>query len=66
MYFTLLFAGVSSLVVAVLPTYYQIGIVTLLVLVAMRFLDGVALGGKWGGSFSLTSEYINPNRKGLY
>jgi Sugar phosphate permease len=32
----------------------------------MRFLDGVALGGEWGGSFSLTSEYINPNRRGLY
>ncbi|ADN49953.1 MFS transporter [Vulcanisaeta distributa] len=66
LYFTLLFAGVASLVVAVLPTYYQIGIVAPIILAAMRFLDGVALGGEWGGSFSLTSEYINPNRRGLY
>ncbi|WP_243670124.1 MFS transporter [Vulcanisaeta sp. JCM 16161] len=66
LYFTLLFAGIASLVVAVLPTYYQIGITAPIILAAMRFLDGVALGGEWGGSFSLTSEYINPNRRGLY
>ncbi|MFP3316777.1 MAG: MFS transporter [Caldivirga sp.] len=66
LYFTLLFAGVSSLVVAFLPTYYQIGLAAPIILAAMRFLDGVALGGEWGGSFSLTSEYINPNRRGLY
>ena len=66
LYFTLLFAGISSLVVAFLPTYYQIGITAPIILAAMRFLDGVALGGEWGGSFSLTSEYINPNRRGLY
>ncbi|WP_054843344.1 MFS transporter [Vulcanisaeta souniana] len=65
LYFTLLFAGIASLVVAFLPTYYQIGIVAPIILAAMRFLDGVALGGEWGGgSFSLTSEYINPNRRG--
>ncbi len=66
LYFTLLFAGISSLVIAFLPTYYQIGIAAPLTLATMRFLDGVALGGEWGGSFSLTSEYINPNRRGLY
>jgi len=66
LYFTLLFAGISSLVVAFLPTYYQIGIVAPIILAVIRFLDGVALGGEWGGSFSLTSEYINPNRRGLY
>ncbi|MFB6470417.1 MAG: MFS transporter [Vulcanisaeta sp. AZ3] len=66
LYFTLLLAGLSSLVVALTPTYYQIGIWAPIILAAMRLLDGIGLGGEWGGSFSLTSEYISINRRGFY
>ncbi|TRN03949.1 MFS transporter, partial [Sulfolobus sp. E1] len=57
--FTLLFAGLSSLIVAILPTYYQIGIIAPILLAVMRLIDGIGLGGEWGGSFSLTSEYVS-------
>ncbi|TRM76164.1 MFS transporter [Sulfolobus sp. B5] len=64
--FTLLFAGLSSLIVAILPTYYQIGIIAPILLAVMRLIDGIGLGGEWGGSFSLTSEYVSLNRRGYY
>jgi len=66
LYFTLLLAGASVLVLAFLPVYALIGIWAPITFAAMRILDGIGLGGEWGGSFSLTSEYINSNRRGLY
>ncbi|QGA55406.1 MFS transporter [Sulfolobus sp. E5-1-F] len=64
--FTILLTGLSVFFVGLLPTYYQIGILAPILLAILRFLTGVALGGEWGGAFSLTSEYVNPNRRGLY
>ncbi|WP_338602596.1 MFS transporter [Sulfolobus tengchongensis] len=64
--FTVLLTGLSVFFIGLLPTYYQIGLLAPLLLTILRFLVGVALGGEWGGAFSLTSEYINPNRRGLY
>jgi len=64
--FTILLTGFSVFFIGLLPTYYQIGILAPILLALLRFLDGVALGGEWGGAFSLTSEYVNPNRRGLY
>lgn len=66
LYFTLLIAGISVLLVAILPTYQQIGVAAPILLAILRFADGIGLGGEWGGSFSLTSEYINPNLRGFF
>ncbi|QXJ34049.1 putative MFS-type transporter [Saccharolobus shibatae] len=64
--FTILLTGFSVFFVGLLPTYYQIGLLAPILLAILRFLTGVALGGEWGGAFSLTSEYVNPKWRGLY
>lgn len=66
LYFTLLIAGISVLLVGIMPTYAQIGIAAPILLAILRLVDGIGLGGEWGGSFSLTSEYISPNLRGFY
>ncbi|MEM3204545.1 MAG: MFS transporter [Saccharolobus sp.] len=64
--FTVLLTGFSVFFIGLLPTYYQIGLLAPILLALLRFLVGIALGGEWGGAFSLTSEYVSPNKRGLY
>ena len=63
---TITITGLSVFFIGLLPTYAQIGILAPTLIFILRFLDGFALGGEWGGSFSLTSEYVNPKRRGLF
>ncbi|BFH74002.1 MFS transporter [Sulfurisphaera javensis] len=54
--FTLLASGISSGLVGVLPTYAQLGIVTVILLVILRLILGFGLGGEWGGAVLLITE----------
>ena len=63
---TLMITGVSTILIGLLPTYDQIGIAAPLLLLLLRILQGIGLGGEWGGGVLLAYEYAPPDRRGLY
>jgi len=63
---TLMLMGVSTTLVGVLPTYASIGTLAPLLLVALRFVQGFAVGGEWGGAVLMSVEHAPNNRRGLY
>src|SRR5919201_6268869 len=60
---TLLTMGIASAAIGVLPTYAQWGLTAAWVLTLLRLLQGVAVGGEWGGSVVLSMEW-GPRRRG--
>ncbi|WP_454874666.1 MFS transporter [Paraburkholderia xenovorans] len=62
---TLLCMGMSTVLIGVLPTYQQIGISAPIMLVALRFVQGLAGGGEWSGSILIIVENAPPTRRGL-
>jgi MFS family permease len=64
--FTFMLMGICSFLIGVLPTYASIGIVAPIALVALRFLQGFALGGEVTGSQLLTMEHAPEHRRGFY
>lgn len=63
---TLLLIGVTTFAIGLIPGYDTIGIVAPILLVTMRFAQGVAVGGEWGGAVLLSSEYGNPRQRGFW
>ena len=63
---TLSIMGFSTFAMGLLPTYQVIGIWAPIFLTCLRFLQGLALGGEWGGALLLAVEYAPKNRKGLF
>ncbi|GCE18558.1 MFS transporter [Dictyobacter kobayashii] len=62
---TLLLIGIATMLIGVLPGYATLGIAAPLLLALLRFLQGVGVGGEWGGSILLTMEFGNPGRRGF-
>jgi len=62
---TLLLMGIATFAIGLLPTYASIGVWAPVLLVALRFLQGLGLGGEWGGAVLMTLESGDPNRRGL-
>ncbi|WP_248313569.1 MFS transporter [Bosea sp. F3-2] len=62
---TLGLMGLTTLAMGLLPTYAAIGIAAPLLLVALRFLQGVALGGEWAGAVLLSLEHGKPEDRGM-
>jgi MHS family shikimate/dehydroshikimate transporter-like MFS transporter len=58
--------GVGTFLIGLLPTYSQVGIWAPLGLLVLRCLQGLALGGEWGGAVLMTFEYADPRRQTLY
>ncbi len=58
---TLLLMGIATFLVAFVPTYAEIGIWGAVILVALRFIQGVGVGGEWGGSVLLSMEWARTN-----
>src|SRR3982750_4515235 len=54
---TLLLMGIATFLVAFVPTYDQIGIWGAVILTVLRFIQGVGVGGEWGGSVLLSMEW---------
>ena len=63
---TLLIMGVSTLCVGLVPTTATIGIAAPLMLLALRILQGFAVGGEWAGSALLSAEYAPEAKRGRY
>jgi MFS family permease len=58
---TLVLMGVATFLVAFVPTYEQIGIWGAVLLTVLRFIQGVGVGGEWGGSVLLSMEWTKTN-----
>ncbi len=63
---TLMIMGVATFLIGLVPTYAQIGIWAPIALLALRVLQGIGLGGEWGGAVLMTYEYAAPEKRGLY
>ena len=62
----LMMMGVATTLIGFLPTYASIGIAAPLLLVALRFIQGLAIGGQWGGAMLLVTESAPANQRGWY
>ncbi len=63
---TLLLMGVSTLIIGFLPTYADIGIWAPVLLTLLRFVQGLGVGGEWGGAVLLALEYGHTGKRGFY
>src|SRR5438552_710219 len=63
---TLLLMGISTLIIGFLPTYAEIGIWGPILLTLLRFLQGLGVGGEWGGAVLLALEYGHAGKRGFY
>ncbi len=63
---TMLLMGGSTFAVGMLPSYDTIGVAAPILLVLMRLLQGLALGGEYGGAATYVAEHAPPGRRGLY
>ena len=63
---TILIMGFSTFLVGLLPSYAQIGWVAPVVLIALRMLQGLALGGEYGGAAVYVAEHAPVGRRGFY
>jgi MFS family permease len=62
----LMMMGIATTLIGLLPTYSSIGIAAPLMLVALRFVQGFAIGGQWGGAMLLVTESAPANERGWY
>ena len=63
---TLTIMGVATFLIGLLPTYGAIGVSAPILLLLLRVVQGLGLGGEWGGAVLMTFEYAPPGRRGLY
>lgn len=63
---TLSLMGGATVLIGCLPTYEQIGIWAPILLISLRVVQGMGIGGEWGGALLLAYEYAPPRCKGLF
>jgi metabolite-proton symporter len=63
---TLLLMGGATTLIGVLPTYDSVGVLAPILLVTLRFIQGFALGGEWGGAVLMAAEHGSKERRGLF
>jgi MHS family shikimate/dehydroshikimate transporter-like MFS transporter len=63
---TLLLMGIATFAIGCLPTYAQIGVAAPLILIVLRFLQGLGLGGEWGGAVLMAVEHSPEGRRGFF
>jgi len=62
---TLLFMGIATFLIGVMPTYANIGLWAAVILVILRACQGIGVGGEWGGSVLMSMEWGSQKRKGF-
>jgi len=63
---SLLAMGISTVGIGLLPTYDAVGVLAPVLLVAIRFIQGIAVGGEWGGAVLMALEHAPPHKKSFY
>ncbi|MBB1606380.1 MULTISPECIES: MFS transporter [unclassified Pseudomonas] len=63
---TILLMGLSTFCVGLLPSYASIGVAAPIILIALRLLQGLALGGEYGGAAIYVAEHAPANKRGAY
>ena len=63
---TLTMMGVATFLMGLMPTYAAIGVWAPLLMVALRFLQGLAVGGEWGGAVLMATEHSRGERRGFF
>ena len=62
----LILMGVSSTLIGLLPTYAMIGVTAPILLTSLRFVQGLAIGGQWGGAMLLVTESAPSDKRAYY
>ena len=62
---TIIVMGIGTFLIGLLPTYQQVGVAAPVLLVVLRFLQGIGLGGEWGGAVLMVVENAPTHRRGL-
>lgn len=63
---TLSLMGGATVAIGLLPTYEQVGVLAPVLLILCRVVQGLAIGGEWGGALLLAYEYAPENRRGFF
>jgi MFS transporter, MHS family, shikimate and dehydroshikimate transport protein len=63
---SLLIMGVATALMGLLPTYTAIGVWAPVLLVVLRFVQGIGVGGEWGGAVLMAVEHSTPGKRGLH
>lgn len=63
---TLSMMGFATFAMGLLPTYQAIGVAAPILLITLRLIQGLGIGGEWGGALLLATEYAPPERRGFF
>jgi MFS family permease len=63
---TILIMGIGTFLIGVMPTYEQIGLFAPIILIILRFSQGIAVGGEWGGAVLMATEHSPARRRGFF
>ena len=63
---TLMMMGLTTFLIGLLPTYQTVGVWAAVLLVLLRFVQGIGVGGEWGGAVLMAVEHGGSGKRGLY
>ena len=63
---TLFIMGISTFCIGLLPTYASIGVLAPILLIVLRIIQGIGLGGEWGGASLMVLEHAPADKRGFY